>query len=123
MVSNALNWFEIPASDIERAAKFYGAILDVPLEVGEMNPGFLMTMLPAGEGGVGGAIVQGEGYVPSQEGSLIWLNGGEDLNVVLERVPGAGGQVLAPKMSLGEHGFAGMFVDTEGNRVGLHSRG
>lgn len=120
-MTNALNWFEIPATDIERAAKFYGVILDAKLEVGEMSPGFQMAMLPVGEGGVGGAIVQGEGYVPSTAGSLVWLNGGDDLNVVLNRVEAAGGKVLMPKMSIGEHGFAANFSDTEGNRIGLHS--
>ncbi len=122
-MSSALNWFEIPAIDIERAAKFYGTIFDVKMEVGEMNPGFLMAMLPAGEGGIGGAVVQGEGYVPSASGTVVWLNGGEDLDVVLNRVEGAGGKVLTPKVSIGEHGFAASFLDTEGNRVGLHSMG
>ncbi len=86
-----------------------------------MNADFPMAMLPAEQGGVGGAIVQGEGYVPSKEGVLVWLNGGEDLNVVLERVPEAGGEISSSKRSLGEHGFAAMFLDTEGNRIGLHS--
>jgi len=121
-MKNALNWFEIPATDIERAVKFYGAILDAKLEIGEMNPGSFMAMLPVEEGGVGGAIVKGEGYVPSTEGSLVWLNGGEDLTTVLDRVEPAGGQVLLPKMNIGEHGFTALFLDTEGNKVGLHSR-
>jgi predicted enzyme related to lactoylglutathione lyase len=120
-MKNALNWFEIPATDIERAAMFYCAIPDTKLAIGEMSPGFLMAMLPADEGAVGGAIVQGEGYEPSTEGSLVWLNGGDDLNVVLNRVEAAGGKVLIPKMSIGEHGFAASFLDSEGNKVGLHS--
>lgn len=120
-MNNALNWFEIPVTDIERAARFYGTIFDTSLDIGEMNPGYLMAMLPAGEGGVGGALVKGDGYVPSTEGTIVWLNGGQDLNVVLSRVEAAGGKVLTGKMSLGEHGFAASFLDTEGNRVGLHS--
>ncbi len=118
-----LDWFEIPAVDIERAARFYGAILDARLEVIEVNPGYPMAVLPAPENGVGGALVQGEGYRPSSEGILVWLHGGPDLNEVLDRVVAAGGKVLLPKTSIGDHGFAASFQDTEGNRVGLHSAG
>ena len=119
-MTNALNWFEIPASDIERATKFYNTILNVELIPVEMGDGYTMGMFPA-EDGVSGAVIQGEGYTPSAEGSLIYLNGGEDLNNVLNRVEGAGGQVVGPKMDIGENGFAAFFIDSEGNKVGLHS--
>jgi predicted enzyme related to lactoylglutathione lyase len=119
---NALNWFEIPATDIKRAVKFYSTILDVDLEVLEPMPGFQMAMFPA-EDGVGGDIVQGEGYTPSTEGSIVYLDGGEDLAVALAKVEGAGGQVLVPKTDIGENGFFAYFLDTEGNKVGLHSMG
>ena len=121
-MANALNWFEIPAADIDRAAEFYGKILDVELEVSEAMPGSKMTMFPA-EGGVGGGIVSSEGYVPSTEGTLVYLNGGEDLSQVLDRVEGAGGKVVLPKTSIGENGFMAFFIDSEGNKVGLHSNG
>lgn len=121
-MANALNWFEIPASDIERAIKFYNTIFEVELIPMDIGDGYPMGMFPA-EDGVPGAVVQGEGYTPSGEGSLIYLNGGEDLNNVLNRVEGAGGQVVRPKFDLGENGFAAFFIDSEGNKVGLHSRG
>jgi predicted enzyme related to lactoylglutathione lyase len=119
-MANALNWFEIPASDIKRAGKFYGTILGADLTIAEMMPGYQMAMLP-GEDGVGGALLQGEGYTPSTEGSLVYLNGGEDLAVALGRVEGAGGKVLVPKTSIGENGFFAFILDSEGNKVGLHS--
>ena len=122
-MTNALNWFEIPTVDIDRAAAFYGAILDSKVEVFEMYPGFKMAMFPSESGKVGGAIVHGDGYTPSTDGTLVYLNGGEDLSVVLNRVEGAGGKALSPKQDIGENGFVAMFVDTEGNRVGLHSMG
>lgn len=121
-MKNALNWFEIPATDIERAAKFYGTIFDAQLEIGEAMPGFKMAQFPSEEG-VGGAVVQGEGYAPRADGTLVYLNGGEDLGIVLDRVASAGGQVVMPKTSIGENGFMAYFVDTEGNKVGLHSMG
>lgn len=118
-----LDWFEIPALDIERAVRFYSTVFDIELRIGEVHPGYPMAMLPANDGVTAGALVQGEGYTPSSEGVIVWLNGGDDLSVVMDRVQAAGGQVLSPKMSLGEHGSAASFQDSEGNRIGLHSRG
>lgn len=121
-MSNALNWFEIPASDIKRASKFYGTILGAELMIAEMMPGYQMTMLPA-EDGIGGGIVQGEGYTPSAEVSMVYLNAGENLDVPLAKVEGAGGKILVPKTGIGENGFFAYFLDSEGNKVGLHSMG
>jgi predicted enzyme related to lactoylglutathione lyase len=121
-MANALNWFEIPASDIERAIKFYNTILDTELVPMEAGDGFPMGMFPA-EDGVSGAVIQGEGYVPSTAGSVVYLNGGDDLQVVLDRVEAAGGKPTTPKIDIGENGFVAFFEDSEGNRVGLHSMG
>jgi predicted enzyme related to lactoylglutathione lyase len=70
---------------------------------------------------VGGAIVQSDGYVPAANGSVVYLNGGDDLNVPLSRVEKAGGKVLLPKTPLGPNGFMALFLDTEGNKIGFHS--
>ena len=118
---NAVNWFEIPATDFARATSFYGTIFQVTLERVQMD-GFDMGMFPyEQEQGVGGAIVVGEGYVPTTTGSIVYLNGGDDLNTVLERVEKAGGKVMAEKFSIGDSGYCAFFLDTEGNKVGLHS--
>jgi predicted enzyme related to lactoylglutathione lyase len=121
-MANALNWFEIPASDIERAKKFYNMIFEIKLTPMDGMEGYSMGMFPA-EDGVRGAVIQGEGYQPSAEGSLIYLNAGDNLNKVLNRVEAAGGQVVMPKTGIGENGFYAYFIDSEGNRVGLHSMG
>jgi hypothetical protein len=123
MATNAINWFDIPVTNMDRALKFYNTIFGVDMSAIEPMPGFKMAMFPSEEG-VGGAIVQGEGYVPSQkEGSVLYLNGGEDLNTVLNKVEGAGGKVSQAKEGIGEHGFIAFFTDSEGNKVGLHSMG
>lgn len=119
---HAINWFEIPVTDFDRAKKFYETLFDA--EVMEMPfPDGKYGMLPCDmqNGGVGGGIVQGEGFVPSETGTIVYLNGGEDLSVALSRVEGAGGKIIIPKMSIGENGFMAHFNDTEGNRVALHS--
>ena len=119
-MANALNWFEIPVPDMERARNFYSTIFGVEMPTMEAMPGYTMAMFPA-EQGVGGALIHGEGYVPSQEGTVVYLNGGEDLSTVLDKIDGAGGQVIMPKTDIGENGFVAYFSDTEGNKVGLHS--
>ena len=121
-MKNAINWFEIPVNDFARAKKFYETILDV--EVQEMpHPTFKYGILPADmmNGGIGGGIVQGEGFEPSEKGSLIYFNGGEDLSVSLSKVEAAGGKIVLPKTSIGQNGFMAHFIDSEGNKVALHS--
>jgi uncharacterized protein len=119
MMHDVINWFEIPVADIERAAKFYATIFAVKLEV-RKGAGFATAELPH-HGGVGGGLVAGDGYLPNTQGSLIYLNANPDLRVVLGRVKAAGGQVLKPKTDIGENGFFALFLDSEGNRVALHS--
>jgi uncharacterized protein len=118
---HALNWFEIPATNFARAKAFYEAVLGITIEPMVMGPttmGFLSTDPNA----VGGAIVQGEGATPSQQGTTVYLNSGEDLAPMLARVTRAGGSVAVPKTDIGnDFGFFAHFIDTEGNKVGLHS--
>jgi len=122
MMTNAISWFEIPASDFKRAKKFYSTIYDYDMPEMEMGP-VLMGMLPHDQsGGIGGALCFGEGYEPSDKGAKVYLNGGSDLNTVLNRVEGGGGKVLLPKMMISEeHGYFAIFMDTEGNHISLHS--
>ncbi len=122
-MSNAINWFEIPATNFEAAVDFYGKVLDGEILTQDMM-GMQMGFLPAGEGNVGGAVVAGEGYKPSTEGALVYLNGGDDLNVPLSRVEAAGGKVLMPKTKISDEiGHMAIFLDNEGNRLAFHSQG
>lgn len=72
-------------------------------------------------GGVGGSITTGEGYQPAKNGTLIYLNGGDDLALPLSKVHAAGGSILLHKTAIGENGFMAHFMDSEGNKIGLHS--
>ena len=125
MVTNAINWFEIPVNDFARAKTFYSAIFDY--EMPEMSmEGATLGILPFDQeaGGIGGAIIKGEGMEPTGNGIMVYLNGGDDLSVVLDRVEGAGGKIILPKTHIGEDsGYFAMFHDTEGNRLALHSMG
>jgi len=118
-MSNAINWFEIPVTDFARAKKFYGEIFGNEMHEENMGP-HQMGFFPGG--GVSGAIVKAEGYVPSKDGTLIYLAAGEDLTEVMNRIEKAGGKILHPKMKVtDEIGYISIFTDTEGNKVALHS--
>jgi len=113
--------FEIPATDISRAVDFYQAILDIPIEKMEM-PGMEMGIFPYEEQMVTGVIMKGEGYKPSAEGVTLYLNGGDNLQNILDKVEENGGEIIVPKTAhADDSGFFALFLDTEGNKLGLHS--
>jgi predicted enzyme related to lactoylglutathione lyase len=123
-MKHAINWFEIPVKNFDKAKKFYESVFQAEMQIMEMpDMEGKMAFFPSEwqESGVGGSIISGPGYEPSQEGALLYLNGGEDLSVPLSRVESAGGSVIVPKTSLGPNGFMAQFIDTEGNRVAFHS--
>lgn len=123
-MKNAISWFEIPASDLERATNFYETIFDVKLNPLDM-PQIKMRMFPIEDMmGVGGAVVDSGGFhkPSSTEGPLIYLNGNPDVQKVLDKVEAAGGKIMVPKTEISpEYGYMAVFIDTEGNRIGLHS--
>ena len=121
-MASAINWFEIPVKDFDRAKTFYETILGAslqPIEAMGMKSAFFPADL---ENGVGGCIIEGPGYEPTNKGSLVYLNGGDDLGIILSKVERAGGKIRLLKTAIGSHGFMAHFEDTEGNKVGLHSR-
>lgn len=120
-MKNAINWFEIPVKNFDRAKKFYEQIMNGEIQV-MPHPELKYGMLPADmENGVGGGIVEGPGFEPSDKGPLIYLNGGDDLSIPLAKVEKAGGKILLSKTSIGSNGFMAHLLDTEGNRIALHS--
>ena len=126
MKFNAIGWFEIPVTDLTRAKAFYEAVLLRPLHV---------IPAPGGEGvemavwdmdmeapGSAGALVKTDTMKPSASPGLMIYFHSKDVNEELGRVAEAGGKVVMEKTGIGEHGFIGSFIDTEGNLVSVHSR-
>ena len=122
-MASLLNWFEIPVADFDRAQRFYEALLGHGVE--RMALGALtMGMLSSDPAVAGGAIVHDPQNTPSVTGTVVYLNAGEDLAPMLARGEAAGGRVLVPKTEIGNgFGYFAHLLDTEGNRVGLHSMG
>ena len=120
-MENLINWFEIPASDFSRAVSFYKAILGLEIKETEMF-GTKMGFFPTDGTNVSGAIVQGEDYEPATVGVVAYLNGGNDLQNVLDKIENSKGKVIVPKTQISpEMGYFGMFIDTEGNKMAVHS--
>src|SRR5689334_21935053 len=122
--THAINWFEIPVEDFNRAKKFYETIFDYQMPENQMGParmGFLLYDFKSG--GRGGAIVHNpEFYTPSKNGTLIYLNCDPDLQEVLNRVTPAGGKITLAKTIITEDlGYWALIEDSEGNRIALHS--
>jgi len=122
---NAISWFEIPAIDLGRAQKFYETIFNIRM-ISFDTPNFQMRMFPVEDmmNGIGGAISKSEGfYKPSAtDGPLVYLNANPDVQNVLDKIEAAGGKIVVPKTQISpEFGYMAVFVDTEGNRVALHS--
>ncbi len=124
-MNNAISWFEIGTTDLERATKFYESIFNVKLAPLDM-PNIKMRMFPLDDmmTGVGGALVDSGGFhKPSAtDGPLIYLNGNPDVQHVLDKVEAAGGKIMVPKTEISpEYGYMAVIMDTEGNRIALHS--
>lgn len=126
MKNNVVGWFEIPVNNMERAVNFYEKVFDLKLERNMMGP-LDMAWFPRldGEPGSPGSLVKHpDYYIPSTDGVLIYLTAHSgDLGIELARVEPAGGKVIQTKTQISDdYGFMALILDTEGNRVALHSR-
>lgn len=122
MKSNPVGWFEIPVADMDRAKSFYENVFDCELQIHELGP-LVMAWFPwsENESGSPGALVKGEPYVPSRQGTFVYLTA-PDIEAHSKRVEENGGKVLYPKRSIGEYGYVAHVIDSEGNLIALHSR-
>src|ERR1043165_1663466 len=123
--SNTINWFEIPAQDLNRAKNFYEKVFDIKMGVLPTIVGIKMAAFPADMNGgkVSGGIAQSSMHKPSQTGSVLYLNANPSIDSVIGRIEQAGGKVVMPKTQISpEIGYMAFFTDTEGNKIGLHAQ-
>ncbi|MFN8357370.1 MAG: VOC family protein [Spirosomataceae bacterium] len=120
---NAINWFEIPALDLERAFAFYSAVFNGNIRKGTFGNGDLILFnVPFNTGeAVGGSIVVRPDLTPTTAGPVLYLNAFGKLSEAVGKVEKAGGNVLVPEINLGKFGFAAVIIDSEGNKIGLLS--
>lgn len=126
MNKNAVGWFEIPVTDMDRAIKFYETVLGIKLERHQMGPLDMawFPMYPDAPNASGSLVKHPDFYKPSNDGVLIYFTAfSGDVNNELGKVEAAGGTIMVPKKQISpEYGYMGVFQDTEGNRIALHAR-
>jgi hypothetical protein len=126
--TNAINWFQIPVLETSRAKKFYETILDIEMRtqnIPEIDEE--LTFFPfqpgvarATSGKVSGALAKNKRSKPSMDGITVYLNANPAIQAVIDRIEPAGGKILLPKTKI-IAGYFSVFIDTEGNRIGLHA--
>jgi uncharacterized protein len=119
-MANQIVWCDIPVLDLDRAVKFYSAVLDQEVKKHEF-PGMTVGVLPHGDGDAGGCLIQSADQKPSEQGVMIYLNANGRLDDASAAVVPNGGKVVQPKHSIGAFGSRAIIIDSEGNRVALHS--
>jgi predicted enzyme related to lactoylglutathione lyase len=119
-MANQIVWCDIPVLNLDRAVKFYSALLGVEVKKQEF-PGTTAGILPHNNGEVGGCLITSGGEKPTDKGVLIYLNANGRLDDALAGVAINGGKVIQPKHAIGPFGFRAIIIDSEGNRVALHS--
>jgi hypothetical protein len=119
-MSNQLVWVDIPVLDLDRAIRFYSAILGAQVEKVEY-PGMSIGSFPHKDDDVGGCLYLSDRVKPSADGPLVYLNAHGRLDEAIEAVEPSGGKILQPRESIGPYGFRAIVLDTEGNRIALHS--
>ncbi len=113
------SYFEIPVQDLSRAMAFYSEVFELEFSPFEIH-GIKMALFPDnGSLGISGGLAKGSIYVPSTQGTLIYLNS-FDIDSTLKKITDLGGKILFPKSDNGDFGCVAEFQDCEGNRIGLH---
>jgi uncharacterized protein len=118
--ANQIVWCDIPVLDLDRAMKFYSAVLGQPVKKQEF-PGMTIAILPHNDGEVGGCLFTSAEEKPSDKGMLIYLNASGRLDDAIAAVAANGGKIVKEKHPIGPFGFRAIIIDSEGNRVALHS--
>lgn len=119
-MANQIVWCDIPVIDLDRAIRFYSAVLGGAVSKEEM-PGMAIGLFPHGDGDVGACLHKSEDDHPSDHGPLVYLNCKGRLDAAIAASTSHGGKILQPKHAIGPYGFRAIILDSEGNRVALHS--
>lgn len=119
-MANQIVWCDIPVLDLDRAVNFYSAVLGATVKK-EESPGMTMGILPHHDGEVGGCLVKSAEEKPSEAGPMIYLNVNSRLDEAIAAVVSHGGKVIKPKHAIGPYGWRAVILDSEGNRIALHS--
>ena len=113
-------WFDVPVLDLDRAVRFYSAVLNAEVKREDVD-GMALGMLPTPEGGQMGCLCVVEGFKPSADGIMIYFGVNGRLKDAVAAVRANGGTVQTDVHSIGPYGFRAEVLDSEGNCIALHS--
>jgi predicted enzyme related to lactoylglutathione lyase len=119
-VANQVVWVDIPVLDLDRAMRFYSAVLGAALQKQDYQ-GMAFALLPGADSDVSGCLFMKADERPSDRGVVVYLNAQGRLDEAIAAVEPNGGRVVLPKHQIGPHGFRAVICDSEGNRLALHS--
>lgn len=125
MQKNPVGWFELPVSDMDRAERFYSDFFGYEMSRKPEQGGVTMSWFPADMEGYGatGSLVHGETYVPTSEGVVVYFTApGGTVEAALVKAKEQGIRILTELTPIGEYGFVATILDSEGNRIAIHSR-
>lgn len=119
-MTNPVHWFEIATTDLERAKDFYSTLFNLEFQFIEMPDSKMYMFGAPGQAGSSGCLVQADDSTPSTNGTVVYFSC-EDAAAQAGMTEAAGGKLVIPKTDIGDFGFFAQIIDTEGNRIGLHS--
>ena len=120
-VSSTICWTDIPVTELERAMKFYSAVLGTPVKK-ESKPGMEFGLLPHAETNASGCLYKASDNRPSDHGPLVYLSVEGRLDAAIKAAQQNGGKIVVAKEPIGPYGFRAVIMDSEGNRIALHSQ-
>ena len=118
-MAHRIGWFDIPVNDLGRATEFYRFVLEIEFE--DLGPEAPVSVMKHGPGDVAGCLFKAEGYTPSAQGALLYFTVEGRIDHAVTMVESHGGTVIEPTRSIGPHGFRAVVLDSEGNRIALHT--
>lgn len=124
MNHNMVGWFEIPVTNMDRAKAFYEAVFNIEVEVHDLG-GTIMGWFPFAQGksGAAGSLIKNSAYEPSEKKGVLVYFSSKDVNIEINRVEVSGGKIIQKKKQISpDVGYMALFIDSEGNRIALHSR-
>jgi uncharacterized protein len=119
-MANQIVWTDIPVVDLDRAIRFYSAVLGTPVTKQEIQ-GTTIALLPDAQTGSSGCLYHSDDNQPCASGPLVYLNCSSRLDEAAAAVEPNGGKIIKPKHSIAPFGSRAIVLDSEGNRIALHS--
>lgn len=120
-MAHSVVWFDLPVVDLDRAIKFYSAVLGADVHK-DVHPEFSLGVLPHGPGEVSGCLVTSSKAKPTADGPLMYFNVNGRLDKAVSEAEAHGGKILEPRHPIGPYGHRAVIIDSEGNRIALHSQ-